>query len=76
MERYVLRFQGPAAPPHQVGEIKQRCKVLDESAKMLLVECGPSDFERLLADFPSWKGSKEVQYRHPEPPLRVGKAPK
>ena len=77
MERFILRFPGAAvAPPEQTRLIKQRCRVIDESGRMLLIEAEQADVDRLLAELPGWKSSKEVQYRSPEPPLSVAKPPK
>jgi hypothetical protein len=74
MERFVVRFTGGgAAPPEQASMIKRRCKVIDESSRMLLIEAEPADVEQLLADLPGWKSSKEVHYTSPEPPLSVAK---
>ena len=74
MERFVLRFQGSEAPAEQVSHIKKRCKVVDESTRMLLVECGKQVVDGLLNDFPAWKASPEVHYRYPETPVCVKKA--
>ena len=77
MDRFIVRFTGGSpAPPDQAKLIKQRCKVIDESSKMLLIEAEPADVDRLMADLPGWKSSKEVQYHVPEPPLSVVKGPR
>ena len=69
MDRFILRFQGPAAAPtDQAGIIRQRCRVIDESRKMPLVEAEQGDVDRLIADLPGWKMSREVQYGAPDPP--------
>jgi hypothetical protein len=71
MPRFILRFNGPAAPPDNVTQIKKTCKVVDESPRMLLVECAEGEANRIAEDFPGWKASPEVQYKHPDPPVRV-----
>ena len=77
MQRFIFRFQGSAAAPEdQADIIRQRCRVIDESKKMLLIEAEQADVDRLLADLPGWKISKEVQYGVPERPLSVVKQPK
>jgi hypothetical protein len=76
MERYVLRFRGPAAPSEQLDALRRRVKVLDASPKMLFVETNAAEAEQLRADFPLWTVSKEVNYRIPEQPIRVRKPPK
>ena len=76
MERFIVRYTGPAAaPPDQVGLIRKRFRVIDESSKMLLIEAEPADIEQMKATLPGWKSSKEVQYRVPETPLSVMKPP-
>ena len=76
MQRFILRFPGGAAAPEgQAGMIKRRCRVIDESKKMFLIEAEQADVNRLLADLPGWKMSKEVQYGVPEPPQPVLKPP-
>ena len=75
MERYVLRFRGPVAPADQVDAVRQRVKVLDASAKQLLIETAATEGERLTADFPQWMVTKEVTYTIPEKPIRVRKPP-
>lgn len=75
MERYALRFRGPAAPGDQVDALRQRVKVLDSSPKQLLIEADAAQIEQLSADFPQWIVSKEVTYTIPEKPIRVRKPP-
>ena len=76
MQRFIFRFQGgSAAPEDQTGMIRQRCRVIDESKKMLLIEAEQADVDRLLAELPGWTISKEVHYSVPEPPLAVLKQP-
>ena len=77
MQRFIFRFPGgAAAPDDHAGIIRQRCRVIDESTKMFLIEAEQADVDKLLADLPGWKASKEVQYRVPEQPLSVVKPPK
>lgn len=73
MERYILRFRGPSAPSDQVDALRRRVKVVDTSAKLLLVEADPAEVKQLTADFPQWTVSKEVTYGVPEKPLRIRK---
>ena len=76
MQRFILRFPGGAAAPEgQAGIIKRHCRVIDESKKMFLIEAEEADVDRLLADLPGWKLSKEVQYGLPETPLSVKRQP-
>ena len=76
MERYVLRFRGPSAPDDQVTALRQRVKVVDASAKQLLIETGTDEAERLKADFPQWMVAKEITYTIPERPIRASNPPK
>lgn len=71
MARYILRFTGKGASPDHA---KQRLAklpdvtIVDESARMLLVEAPPETISRLSKELPDWNWTPERMIPPPEPP--------
>ena len=71
MARYILRFTGKGASPDHA---KQRLAklpnvtIVDESARMLLVEASPEAINRLTQELPGCNATPERMIPAPKPP--------
>jgi hypothetical protein len=71
MPRFVLRYIGSGAKPpsDDVDLVRERSaiKVMDESARMLLVESNKQTIERLRRTLSDWQISDETLFATPDP---------
>ena len=69
MSRYILRYGGSqSAPPEHVQSIRATpgLRVLDQSAKMLLVDADESSLRAQLERMPGWSMHPEQSYPLPD----------
>lgn len=70
MARYVLRFTGsgprPAADLERIRSARD-VTVLDDSARMLLVEAPAERVRKLIGSLPGWTSSPERTIQLPDP---------
>jgi hypothetical protein len=60
LHRYVVRFRGPApAPAADLARITGAVRVLDQAARMLLVEGSSSEMASLAEELPRWLVTEE-----------------
>ena len=70
MGRFILRFTGPGeAPREDLVRIQAlpAAKIIDSSARMLLIEAPPDGISQLLRDLPNWTMSLETFIGIPDP---------
>jgi hypothetical protein len=71
MSRFVLRYAGPGNKPlddvHLVRG-QSALRILDESARMLLVDSDDVTIGLLQRKLPNWRISAETLYTVPKPP--------
>ena len=70
MARFILRFTGPGEVPREdLARIQAlpAAKIIDSSARMLLVEAPPDGISQLLRDLPNWTMSPETFIGIPDP---------
>ena len=74
MGRFILRFTGkgekPAGDVARVRAHKQ-VKIIDDTARMLLVEAPLGALERLMSDLADWHLAPEQMLRLPDPRPRI-----
>ena len=78
MARFILRFTGSAGKPAEVAdEIRRRSDltILDETARMLLVDGPESTVREILAPHADWLMAAEKQVPMPDPRVRVKHSP-
>jgi hypothetical protein len=79
MGRYILRFTGTG--PRPAADVKRiRCAakltVLDDSARMLLVEASEERVKEVISSMPGWSWSPERTIRLPDSRPRPRRRPK
>jgi len=70
VSRFVLRFSGSGTkPPSDVDLVRGQSaiKVIDESARMLLVECDEKTVEQLRRTLSDWQINDETPVTTPHP---------
>ena len=70
MARFILRFTGPGeVPGEDLARIRalSATKIMDSSARMLLVEGPPDRITQLLRDLSNWTMSPETFVDIPDP---------
>lgn len=70
MARFILRFTGPGEVPRDdLARIRAlpAAKIIDNSARMLLVDAPPDGITQLLRDLPHWTMSPETFIGIPDP---------
>ena len=70
MARFILRFTGPGEVPREdLARIQAlpAAKIIDSSARMLLVEAPPDRITQLLGDLSNWTMSPETFVGIPDP---------
>jgi hypothetical protein len=68
--RFILRFTGPGEVPRDdLARIRAlpAAKIIDNSARMLLVDAPPDGITQLLRDLPHWTMSPETFIGIPDP---------
>ena len=79
MGRYILRFTGTGAKPAaDVKRIRSASKltVLDDSARMLLVEASQERVREVISSMPGWTWTPERTIRLPDSRPRPRRKPK
>jgi len=79
MGRYILRFTGTGPKPAvDVMRIRAAAKltVLDDSARMLLVEASEEHIKEMISSMPGWTWSPERTIRLPDSRPRPRRKPK
>jgi len=70
MTKFVLRYTGPGEKPASDVKFVSRqsaLKVLDESARMLLVDSDHATIDLLQRNLPHWRIMTETSYAIPKP---------
>jgi hypothetical protein len=79
MGRYILRFTGtgpkPAADVKRIRAAAQ-LTVLDDSARMLLVEASKERIKEVVSAMPGWSWSPERTIRLPDPRPKPRRKPR
>lgn len=77
MARFILRYRGPGAAPHDEVEWfrgQPGIAVVDDSPRMLLVDAAEPVLRGFLDQAPDWEMSPELSYALPEPQPSLGRA--
>jgi len=79
MKKYILRFTGSGAKPAaDVTRIRKSegVTIVDESPRMLLVQCAKTRAKQLVEDLDKWVMSEErsVELPNPRPKVRSKRA--
>ena len=70
MSRFVIRYNGPGTkPPNDVDLVRGQSalKVIDESARMLLVESDNGTIDHLRRNLSDWQITAETSFTIPDP---------
>jgi hypothetical protein len=76
MPRFILRYSGKGPKPaDDVAQIHgaDDVKVIDESARMLLVESSEPSLQQLLESLSQWSATPEQYVPLPDPRVKVSK---
>ncbi len=79
MARYIVRYVGEGLRPSadlQRIRAAPGLTVLDDSARMLLVEGSPKNLEELMGSLPGWTWTPERSLRLPDPRPRPRRGPR